>query len=293
MSDSLDVPRFAVIGGSQAYRFLTGNAHAERIGERETPFGKSQPIFLLRKPTGSFLFLPRHGEKGYSIAAPFVNYRANIYALKDLGVTQVVSWSGPGAITTNYRIGQFVIVDDVIDETRRRPTTFFERGGLGFVRQNPVFCPHLREALAETLSRLKLDFVSAGTYVCTEGPRLETPAEIRKYSMCGAHLVGMTLVPEVFLAKELEICYAALCYVTNYAEGLRPRQFQPGVLFEGLSDENERKAVEASVGNFPRIMDLLAALVSEKSPNCKCGQTMQRYRDRGDIGENWREWIRQ
>jgi 5'-methylthioadenosine phosphorylase len=286
-------PQFAVIGGSQAYRLLADNSQMERIGEQDTPFGKSQPIFLFRKPAGSFLFLSRHGEKGYSIAASFVNYRANIYALKGLGVRQIVSWSGPGAIFANYKIGQYVIIDDVIDETRRRPSTFYEHGGLGFIRQNPVFCPHLRKALEDTLARLQLDFASGGTYVCTEGPRLETPAEIRKFAAYGAHLVGMTLVPEVFLAKELEMCYAALCYVTNYAEGLRQKEFQPGVLFEGLADEGERQAVEASVNNFSRIIELMAGLVSEGIPDCKCGQAMQRYRDRGDIGEDWREWIRQ
>ncbi len=286
------LPRLAVIGGSQAYRFLADDAEKERIGERDTPFGKSQPVYLLKKPSESFLFLSRHGEGGYSIAASFVNYRANIYALKDLGVERIVSWSGPGAMTADYRIGQFVIIDDVIDETRRRAGTFFEHGGLGFIRQNPVFCPHLRKLLEEALSGLKLDFAVGGTYVCTEGPRLETPAEIRKFSLCGAHLVGMTLVPEVFLAKELEMCCAALCYVTNYAEGVRQAEFQPGVLFEGLADEGEREAVEASVRSFPRIVEAVSKLAAGKERQCKCGQTMQRYRERGDIGDDWREWIK-
>ncbi|RJP71991.1 MAG: phosphorylase [Candidatus Abyssobacteria bacterium SURF_17] len=285
------LPEFAVIGGSQAYRLLAQEAEKERLGERDTPFGKSQPVFLLTKPSGSFLFLSRHGEKGYSIAAPFVNYRANIYALKDLGVKQIVSWSGPGALSSDYRIGQFVLVDDVIDETRRRPATFFEHGGLGFVRQNPVFCPHMRDLLARALSGLKLDFASKGTYVCTEGPRLETPAEIRKFSVCGGHLVGMTLVPEVFLAKELEMCYAALCYVTNYAEGIRQKEFRPGILFEGLADRDEMEAVEESVSSFPSIIEAIARLAQENPPDCTCGQTMKRYRDRGDIGNDWHGWI--
>jgi len=295
------LPGFAVIGGSQAFRFLADDSKREGIGERDTPFGKSQPIFLFERPGGSFLFLSRHGEKGYSIAASFVNYRANIYALKDLGVRQIVSWSGPGAISTNYKIGQLVVVDDIIDETRRRPSTFYEHGGLGFIRQNPVFCPSVRNLLAQALSDLKLDFSVGGTYVCTEGPRLETPAEIRKFRLCGADLVGMTLAPEVFLAKELEMCYAALCYVTNYAEGMKEAEFEPGVLFEGLAGEDERRAVEATVGNFPKIVEALARLAAEglagknrasgESPECKCSRAMQRYRDRGDIGDDWRKWI--
>lgn len=291
------LPEFAVIGGSQGFRFLGEGSHKERIGERDTPFGKSQPIYVFDKPGGGFLFLSRHGERGYSVAASFVNYRANIYALKDLGVKRILAWSGPGAIATEYKVGQLVIVDDIIDETRRRPATFYEHKGLGFVRQNPVFCPSVRGMLAGVLSDLGLEFVRGGTYVCTEGPRLETPAEIRMFKLCGAGLVGMTLVPEVFLAKELEMCYAALCYVTNYAEGLRETEFQPGVLFEGLSDEDERNTVETTVAEFPRIVEAVAAraaagCASAEPPECKCSRAMQRYRDRGDIGAEWHEWLK-
>jgi 5'-methylthioadenosine phosphorylase len=289
------LPEFAVIGGSQGFRFLGEGSQKELIGARDTPFGKSQPIYLFEKPGGRFLFLSRHGEKGYSVAASFVNYRANIYALKDLGVKHILAWSGPGAISTEYKVGQLVIADDIIDETRRRAGTFYEHGGLGFIRQNPVFCPSVQAMLAGALSDLGLDFVSGGTYVCTEGPRLETPAEIRMFRLCGAGLVGMTLVPEVFLAKELEMCYAALCYVTNYAEGLKEAEFQPGVLFEGLSDEDERKTVEATVAEFPRIVEAVAARAAKstltEAPECKCSRAMQRYRDRGDIGAEWREWL--
>ena len=291
-----DLPAFAVIGGSQGFRFLSDGSRKERIGELDTPFGKSRPVYLFERPESSFLFLSRHGEEGYSIAAPFVNYRANIYALKDLGVKRIMGWSGPGAISTEYKVGRLVIVDDVLDETRGRATTFYEHGGLGFIRQNPVFCPSVRKTLAEALSDLGLDFTSGGTYVCTEGPRLETPAEIRKFKLCGADLVGMTLVPEVFLAKELEMCYAALCYVTNYAEGIKEAEFRPGVLFEGLSSEDEQKTVEATVANFPGIIDAVAKLAARsepaEGPECKCSRAMQRYRDRGDIGDDWREWVR-
>jgi 5'-methylthioadenosine phosphorylase len=288
-----ELPHFAVIGGSQAFRFLKTDSGWNRLGAQSTPFGESQPIYHVRSDAGDYLFISRHGEKGYAIAASFVNYRANIYALKDLGVSRIVAWSGPGTLTTEYHIGQFAIIDDIIDETRRRPGTFFERGGLGFIRQNPVFCPHLRRLLEKTLSDMELDYESGGTYVCTEGPRLETPAEIRKFALYGAQFVGMTLVPEVFLAKELEMCYAALCYITNYAEGVKEKSFQPGVLFEGLASRAEFEKIEASVERFPAIAEAMAGAVSEFEPDCICSKAMKRYRDRGDIGENWREWIRQ
>ncbi|RJP22753.1 MAG: phosphorylase [Candidatus Abyssobacteria bacterium SURF_5] len=286
------MPRFAVIGGSQAFRFLDQKSGRKTIGPLQTPFGKSQPVHLIRSNDSDYLFLSRHGETGYSVAASFVNYRANIYALKDLGVRQIIAWSGPGAITVEFAIGQFIVIDDIIDETRRRPATFYEHGGLGFIRQNPVFCPHLRGLLEQILADLGLKYDAGGTYVCTEGPRLETPAEIRKFAAYGAHLVGMTLAPEVFLARELEICYAALCYVTNYAEGIRKKPFRPGILFEGLTSEAEFEAIEASVKAFPAIAGMMAKATRNSEPTCSCASLMQRYRDRGVIGENWREWIR-
>ena len=283
--------QLAVIGGSQAYDLILSG---EEISPVETPFGDSQPVFRLRNGT---LFMSRHGTAKYSIAAPWVNYRANIWALKELDTTHIVSWSGPGAIDETLEIGQFVIPDDIIDETKAREYSFFKAGecvgqapsGMGFVRQNPVFCPSLSRAIAEVMGDLGLKCRSGGTYVCTEGPRLETPAEIRKFKIFGGDMVGMTLVPEVFLAKELEMHYASICYVTNYAEGLRNRPFEPGVLFEGLLDENERQAVDNAVSQFPRIIEALSNQRIECC--CRCDRLMERYRKRGDIGPDWHTWV--
>ncbi len=283
---------FAIIGGSEAYNLLASNKlMGERIGQIETPFGTSEAIFIIISDKESFLFLSRHGEKGYSRTAPYVNYRANIYALKEQGVKQIVSWSGPGAINTKYNIGQFVVVDDLIDETKNREYTFFENKGIGFIRQGPVFCPDLRQCTIDTMKSLKFNYEGHGTYVCTQGPRLETPAEIRKYSSFGADLVGMTLVPEVFLAKELEMCYASICYVTNYAEGIVYSEYRPGELFEGLSTDKDRKAVANSVNNFPIIMETLASVIKKYNMKCKCQLSMERYRKEGVIGDDWHEWI--
>jgi 5'-methylthioadenosine phosphorylase len=285
--------QLAIIGGSQAYSFLcSGEIAGERIDPALTPFGESQPVFRVRLGEKDILFMSRHGVEGYHVAAPWVNYRANIWALKELGVGRIVSWSGPGAIDESLRIGQFVIPDDVIDETRSRPHSFFEGTGWGFVRQNPVFCPTLTGAINQVMAELTNPCRAGGVYVCTEGPRLETPAEIRKFKLCGADVVGMTLVPEVFLAKELEMCYASICCITNCAEGLRDRPFQPGVLFEGLLDEEERNAVDAAVSRFPRIMTLLAERLSSTESTCHCDKLMDRYRRRGIISSDWHTWIK-
>ncbi|ODS32750.1 MAG: 5'-methylthioadenosine phosphorylase [Candidatus Scalindua rubra] len=283
---------FAIIGGSEAYNLLMSDKlKGERIGQIETPFGESQAVFRIYGSKESFLFLSRHGEKGYTKTAPYVNYRANIYALKEHGVKQIVSWSGPGAISTKYNIGQYVVVDDLIDETKNRKYTFFENKGIGFIRQSPVFCPSLRQCVIDTLKSLKFDYAGHGTYVCTQGPRLETAAEIKKYISFGSDLVGMTLVPEVFLAKELEMCYASICYVTNYAEGIIYSEYRPGELFEGLSTDKERKAVKNSVNNFPVIIETLASTIKKHDLNCKCQLSMERYKKEGTIGDDWHEWV--
>lgn len=283
--------QLAVIGGSQAYVLLQdGVFHGERLGCLDTPFGASQAVWRLDLGGVEVLFMSRHGEKGYTIAAPWVNYRANIWALKELGAEAVISWSGPGALDTKIPIGSFVLPDDVIDETKHRPSSFFEGQGLGFVRQNPVFCPKLRQQIREAFDSLGLECLIGGVYVCTEGPRLETPAEVRKYILLGGQLVGMTICPEVFLARELEMCYAPICYVTNYAEGIRERSFRSGILFEGLLDDDESSAVSRAVSLFPTILERVASTESSIS-SCQCHQLMERYRRQGNIGLDWHTWV--
>lgn len=284
----------AVIGGSQAYTLIkTGRIFGEKLGPVRTPFGDSQPIYKILAGDTYYLFLSRHGEEGYRISASFVNYCANIWALKELGATRVIAWSGPGAINTNLRLGQFVLPDDVIDETKRRTYTFFEGMGVGFVRQNPVFCPNLQNIALKAMVKLGLDVRLGGTYVCTEGPRLETPAEIKKFKVFGADMVGMTLVPEVFLAKELEMCYAPICYITNYAEGVREAKFSPGELFEGLISEEEKSLVESAVDKFPEIISAIAGILAAEERSCGCAHLMDRYKQRGDLGPDWHTWVKQ
>jgi 5'-methylthioadenosine phosphorylase len=282
---------FAVIGGSDAHRVLEKDYPGEELGERDTPFGRSEPVRLVSTDKGGFMFLARHGRKGYEKSAPFVNYRANIYALKDLGAEFILSWSGPGAINTDFKPGTFAIPDDLIDETRGRKSTFFENKGIGFVRHNPVFCPTLREVIKNALSAEGVAFSAAATYVVTEGPRLETPAEIKKYRMFGADLVGMTLAPEVFLAKELELHYAALCYISNVAEGLTDRKFKSGVLFEGLADKNELSAAKAAVNRISSIIRRVQGKLPETAQICQCDALMERYRKSGIIGRDFREYL--
>lgn len=280
----------AVIGGSGAYDLLQHGRLAieETLGPRETPFGPSAPVHVVAAGGARVLFLSRHGERGYHRTARFVNYRANLYALRDLGAERVVGWSGPGALDGTLALGQYVVPDDVLDETRAREDTYFTGGALGFIRQSPVFCPSLRASALAALASLGKPVRDGAVYACTEGPRLETPAEIRKLRILGADLVGMTLCPEVFLAKELAMCYTATCYVTNYAEGMVDRAFEPGVLFEGLLTAEEKRSVDAAVEGFAGFLEQLAR---EEPAPCHCRRMLERYQRRGTIGEDWHEWI--
>lgn len=257
-----------------------------------TPYGLSNPVHLCEADGFRFLFLSRHGEKGYEKTAPYVNYRANIYAAKSLGVTRIVAWTGPGAISRKLRPGDLVLPDDLLDFTRNRPSTFYEGMGIGFLRQYPVFCEALRNALRDAADEGGAGLHFGGTYACTEGPRLETPAEIRFLARAGADLVGMTLCPEAFLARELEICYAPVAYVTNYAEGVRKMPYRRGALFEGMLPHREARAVEAAKNAIPGIAIAAARSVAGVERDCPCAVSMERYRKRGVIGPDFRGWTK-
>ncbi|MDH4099679.1 MAG: MTAP family purine nucleoside phosphorylase [Nitrospirota bacterium] len=286
----------AIIGGSGAYNFiqtLSDKGWGEYLGAAaiETPFGRANPVHRFRKDSTDYLFLSRHGETGYSTAAPFVNYRANIWALKEAGASRIIAWTGPGAINPELTPGELVVPDDILDMTKSRPSTFYEKKGLGFIRQNPVFCPDIRSAILDHFTRNRLRPNDGGTYVCTEGPRLETPAEIRAFKILGADMVGMTLVPEAFLARELEICYAPICYITNYAEGVRELAYEKGVLFEGTLPEAEKKKVDAALDAIVSHLPDLILSLSAVEKGCPCASAMLRYKKNGIIGDDWRRWI--
>lgn len=281
----------ACIGGRAAYDLLRrGRFCSERLGPRSTPFGESQPLYRCRSDAGEFLLLCRHGEAGYEVTAGLINYRANIYALRDLDVQAIVSWSETRAISHNYTIGQFVIVDDMIDETVSRPRTFFDNKDLGHIRNWPVFCPTLRRAFATVLSEEGCELADRGVYVCIEGPRQETPAEARKYASYGGELIGQTLAPEVFLARELQMSYASLCFVARYAEtGTLYPAFEAGRV---LNEESLRVRNQQTVERIPGILNRLCAVLHDQDENRADPAALRLPPPNGARSGNWREWFR-
>lgn len=280
----------ACIGGRAAYHLLQeGALLAERLGQQKTPFGESQPVHRCASRFGEFMFLSRHGEAKYERTPTFINYRANIYALKDLGVRSIITWSETRAISHNFKIGQYVVIDDVVDETVQRPQTFFQNRGFGHIRQWPVFCPSLRRAMITTLTEEGCDFSPRGTYVCVEGPRHETPAEARKYAVYGGELLGQALAPELFLARELQLCYASLCYVARYAEdGTNYRPFEDG---RALDVREERERARAAVERMPRLLERFCQVLRHTPGVCKCESSMAPHIREGQLGVDWRSWF--
>lgn len=167
-------------------------------------------------------FIPRHGM-GHKVPPHLVNYRANIKALQEIGVKHIIGTAAVGSLSSDFPPGSFVLADQFLDFTRTRKTTFYEgdnEAGVVHCDMTVPYCPEVRQALVSAGEELGVQVRNGGTYVCTEGPRFETAAEIAMFKQLGGHLVGMTSVPEVCLARELGICYANISIVTNYAAGI-------------------------------------------------------------------------
>ncbi len=282
------------IGGLGALDLLNSGAlDGKNTGSVDTPFGLSGPIYRCVVESGdSYLLLPRHADPPMPIASSLVNHRANVYALKESGATAIVSWSGTRAISHNYRIGQFALIEDLIDETRGQDQTFWEHGVLADLRQWPIFCPHMHKLLEQSLEQLALDYIAGGTYLCCQGPRRETPAEVRKYGQWGSDLLGHSLVPEVFLARQLQICAANICLVTDYAEtGSRHRPFGAGSLFSGIGQLSDHQRVDRAIDCIPRILELLCQTLSQGSWQCTCRNALAELIASGRLPADFRAWF--
>ncbi len=205
---------FGIIGGSGLYD-LPQLTEKQEI-EFDTPFGRpSSPIVTGLVNGHRLAFLARHGI-GHTISPSEVNYRANIWAFKTLGVKRLISVSACGSLREDYKPGEIVIPDQVYDNTHKRARSFFENGLVVHVSTADPFCAELSHALAQALDDESATFHEGGSYITIEGPRFSTRAESNTFRSWGMSLVGMTCSPEVFLAREAEICYATMAHVTDY-----------------------------------------------------------------------------
>jgi 5'-methylthioadenosine phosphorylase len=209
-----DRPRLGVIGGSGVYA-MEGLEDIEEL-VIETPFGAPSSAILVGKLGGRRLaFLARHGV-GHVLLPSEVNYRANIYALKLLGVERVLAISACGSLRVDYAPGDIVIPDQLYDHTHARPRSFFGEGLVAHVSAPEPFCPQLNRQLADAVLNAGGKVHLGGTSVTIEGPRFSTRAESNIFRAWGMSIVGMTTAPEAFLAREAELCYAVMAHVTDY-----------------------------------------------------------------------------
>lgn len=214
------------------------------------------------------VFLPRHG-KNHSIPPHLINYRANILGLKRLGVSTIFSTTAVGSLNPEIKPNTLVIPDQFLDFTKSRHASFFDGGenGVVHVDMTEPYCQQLRQVILEAARSIHEEKISPkGTYVCTEGPRFETPAEINMFAKWGGDLVGMTNVPEVCLAREAEICYITISMVTNFAAGISPHQLTHEEVLVCM-DENAK-----------RIRSLIMKAVElYEDKDCSCRHALSYY----------------
>jgi 5'-methylthioadenosine phosphorylase len=207
-------PTLGVFGGSGLYE-LPGLVGVERV-RVDTPFGAPSDEFVIGRLGGARLvFLPRHG-RGHRLLPTELNFRANVYGMKQLGAEWIVSVSAVGSLREEIAPGHVVVPDQFIDRTRHRAGTFFGRGIVAHVQFADPLCPALSRALVAAARAESATVHAGGVYVCMEGPQFSTRAESHLYRSWGAHVIGMTNLQEAKLAREAEICLATLALATDY-----------------------------------------------------------------------------
>lgn len=258
-------PLFAVIGGSGLYE-IPG---LSRIREHrvETPFGSpSSPILEGEMAGQRILFLARHGQ-GHPINPSQVNYRANIYALKSLGVTRVISINACGSLREDYQPGDLVVPDQIMDMTKTRKNTFFEDGFTAHIGTAEPYCPDLSSHLVQALKSAGGRVHEQGSFVIIEGPRFSTRAESNTFRSWGMSIIGMTAAPEAFLAREAELCYAAIAHITDYDVW--------HTWEEEVSVEMVLKILAQNTDHAKKALAYLAENPPEGPPTCRCQSALE------------------
>lgn len=236
------MPDIGVIAGSGLYGMP--GLRALREVWAETPYGNpSSPITIGELSGVEVAFLARHGSP-HRIPPAMVNYRANIRGLWDLGVRRIISINATGGIKETLIPGDLVVTDQVIDMTQgARPGTFYDAEDVVHVDFTDPYCPELRGAVLGAGAESGVALIDGGTYVCVNGPRLESRAEISFFSSSGADVVGMTGMPEAALARELEICLCSVSVVTNYAAGIKEARLTTSEVVGVMGEATEKLQV--------------------------------------------------
>ena len=253
-----------VIGGSGLYQ-MEGLEVVDEVPV-ETPFGAPSDHYIVGTFHGQkLIFLPRHG-RGHGINPSEINYRANIYGMKKLGVEIMVGVSAVGSLREKIVPGHVVVIDQFIDRTKGRPSTFFDKGVTAHIPFADPLCPSLRPLLIQAAKKAGAKVHEKGTYLCMEGPQFSTRAESNLYRQWGADVIGMTNLQEAKLAREAEICYATLALSTDY---------------DCWHDSEEDVTIEAVLETLNKNVNLAKETIKNlvdqlgKRPLCPCQKTLQ------------------
>lgn len=246
--------RLAIIGGTGFHLREAGNALGEQREETVTTRWGAARVTLGTLHGHQLVFLDRHraGAPSRETRLPphRINYRANIAALKKLGVTGVLASTAVGSLRPEWPPGTLVLLDQLMDQTRTRRYTFFDDQAVHVDLTEP-YCRHLRKQLRRAARSQQIQLEDGGTYICTEGPRFETPAEIRAFRVWGADVVGMTAVPEAVLAREAQLSYSGVSVVTNPAAGL------------GREHLTEAEVLDAMDQAMPQVAQLFLSVAAD------------------------------
>lgn len=245
----------AIIGGTGVYS-ASGQSKKQIV---ETKYGNVQ-VDIININSEDIVFLARHGSS-HSLPPHLINYRANIMALKQLGVNYIYATAAVGSCNEKYAPGDLVIIKDFIDFTKVRPLTFFEGGeeSVKHVDMTQPYCKNMGHKFHDIAGQIGLEIKGPAVYVCTEGPRFETASEIKMYKQLGGDVVGMTNVPEVVLAKELGMCYSTIGIITNWCTGVKGEFSLHDI--QGSVDKNREKITQIFIQVFKEGLD-------QKTCNC-------------------------
>jgi 5'-methylthioadenosine phosphorylase len=260
--DTTETVEVGIIGGTGIY----DQESFEDIKEIKvfTPFGETSDLVTVGLYKNvNVAFIPRHG-RSHTIPPHKVNYRANIWALKQLGVKRIIGTTAVGSLRKDYGPGTLIIVDQFIDRTKKRLDTFYEGGQVCHISSADPFCDQLRHFFINKAQKLGLDIKKNGTYVCVEGPRFSTRAESRLFQMWKADVVGMTLYPECVLAREAELCYVSISIVTDY-DVWAENPVSTKEVIEKAKESNKKikKLIFEALPKIPKVRD------------CSCGSALK------------------
>ena len=251
----------AIIGGTGVYDHeLIDNAERVKV---HTPYGSPSATITIGDYEGKKIaFLPRHGD-GHIIPPHKIPFRANAWALMKLGVKRIIASSAVGSLRMDYEPGHFVITDQFIDRTKKRIDTFYEGGQICHISAADPICPQLHGFFGDHAEKLGLTVHKEGTYVCIEGPRFSTRAESKLFRQWGCDIIGMTMYPEVILAREAQICYVSVAMVTDY-DVWADKPVTAVAVLETMEDNsaNFKKLIMSAIPKIP------------EDRTCNCGNAL-------------------